>query len=346
MKTQIYSLFFSAASFSGIFAQNIITVDNNSNSSADYADLQTAVNAAADGDYIYIYPSEAMYAYNGTVNIINKKLHFRGIAHHLQASSTINANINSITFMVGSSGSSVTGLRVRAINTNSASSVNNIVIQNNWIGSLSAGSYNHDNWIIEGNIFNGSLSSDNVTNNNWHIINNFFDSTFNGGYILHYLSSDTVLRNNIFKLNSYNGLYYNCKNTAQNNIFLVNTTSAFSLASTDSPSASHTKSLTYNYGTGGSVVALEGSNNYNNTNPSFATAPSPLNGFSVADDYHVTNSTLVGTDGTQIGIFGQNFPFNKFGYSFQMPYVEQLEILNTSVPASGTLQVNVTAKSN
>lgn len=347
MKTNFFTFCLTVASVTGISAQNIISVDNNSNSSADYTDLQTAVNNAIDGDYIYIYPSDIMYGYNSVVDVENKKLHFRGAAHHLEASTTINANINQISFKTGSSGSSIMGLRVGLVNTNTNSSVNNIVLQNNWLGSVSTGGGSgHDNWIIEGNIFNGSISSL-TTNNNWHIINNFFDYQSNGGTILNYLSSDTVLRNNIIKLgNGNNSLYYSCTNTAQNNIYLVSTTSEHTIPITFSSTTSHTNCLTYNYGIGGSVTALAGTNNYNNTNPSFADAPSPLTAFSISDDYHVTNTTLLGTDGTQVGIFGQNFPFNKFGYSFQMPYIESMQILNTTIPATGILNVNVTAKSN
>ena len=68
--------------------------------------------------------------------------------------------------------------------------------------------------------------------------------------------------------------------------------------------------------------------------------------YSVANDYHLTNATLLGTDGTEIGIFGLGFPFNKRGYSFLMPYIEKMEILNTAIPVNGTLKVDITAKSN
>ncbi|GEM_PF-2583135 len=350
MKTQIFTFCVAALSITTIAAQNIISVDNNSNTTADFTTVQAAVNAAADGDYIYIYPSDNLYdgAYTA-VNVENKKLHFRGVAHHLEASSSINAAVNQISFKEGSSGSSVMGLRVGTINTNTSNSVKNILIQNNWIGSISAytgsGVVGFDNWVIEGNIFNGGVTSG-YSNNNWQIINNFFDLQISGGTVFSYLTSDTVLRNNTIKLGNVVSLYEWCANTAQNNIYLANTTSAYTIALYNSPTVTFSNCLTYNYGTGGSVNPLGGTNNYNNTNPSFATAPTPLTAFSVADDYHVTNTTLVGTDGTQIGIFGQNFPFNKFGYSFQMPYIESMQILNTTIPATGILNMNVKAKSN
>ena len=104
--------------------------------------------------------------------------------------------------------------------------------------------------------------------------------------------------------------------------------------------------LTFNT-TGTTLTALPGTGNYNNTNPSFVTI-TPANNFtySIANDYHTSNATLLGTDGTPIGIFGLSFPFNKRGYSFSMPYIESMTISNPTIPVNGTLQINVTAKSN
>jgi len=67
MKTVFLNLFMATAFFA---SATIITVDNNVNSPADYADLQAAHDAVAEGDTIYVAGSQTTYG----ILYVTKKL--------------------------------------------------------------------------------------------------------------------------------------------------------------------------------------------------------------------------------------------------------------------------------
>lgn len=64
----------------GVVGQNIITVNKTPDTEADYKSLQQAVDAANNGDYIYVQPSTSSY---GDVTI-NKEVHIIGRSHSLE----------------------------------------------------------------------------------------------------------------------------------------------------------------------------------------------------------------------------------------------------------------------
>jgi len=329
------------------YAQNIITVDNNVNSSANFTSLQAAIDSAQPDDFIYISPSGTGYG----ACITSKRLHFRGIGHTPEVTAGISANIAGITLRssgtppTSAAGSSISGLQISSIDVSqlTALQINNVTIQNNIINQIS--SANADNWVVRGNIITMRIISD-ITNNNWLIVNNFFNilnsffAPFNG------LSVDTTVSNNIIVTTDNSTvfpLFLNCFNVANNNIFISQN------AATTGINVSNTilsNNLTFN-AAGTTMAVLAGTGNFNNVNPSFVTI-TPANNFvfSLANNYNISNTTLIGVDGTPIGVFGFNFPFNNRGYSFSMPYIETMNILNQTIPLNGTLQVNVTAKSN
>ncbi len=317
------------------YAQNIITVDNNVNSSANYTSLQTAIDNAQANDYIYLYPSETTYG-NATCA---KKLHFRGIGHTPEATNGIKGIINVLTFGTNASASSVAGLELTQINISAV--VHNLVIENNKIGYISS-DRDADNWVIRGNVIENQIISSTLSNN-WQILNNYIS----GGnyYIFNSLRADSFVSNNIIVCTSGVSIFSNCYNVASNNLFLAQNATYTALNISGSASnVVFSNNLTYNT-SGTTLATLPGTGNYNNTNPSFVLAPT-LTSYSVTNDYHSSNATLLGTDGTTIGIYGLNFPFSKRGYSFSMPYIESMTILNPTIPANGTLQINLTAKSN
>lgn len=341
----LFSIFFSKFN-----AQNIITVDNNVNATANFSNLQDAINSAASNDVIYIYPSATSYG-NAT---INKKLHLKGIGHTPEVTNGIAATLGSVTYtsnsgISNSTGSTISGLVIGNIQVSGTPSPNNIVIQNNIINSgiSTNASSNNDNFIVQGNVIkNGPAISLNNTCDNWQIINNFIQEQ-SGNFMFSNLSADTILSNNIIVWNPNTpslNLFSSSFNIASNNIFLAKGSNTVNFAM-NSSNVVFRNNITYNY-SGASFATLSGTGNFNNTNPSFATIPNPIGDYSVANDYHLTNTTLLGTDGTEIGIFGLGFPFNKRGYSFLMPYIEKMEILNTAIPVNGTLKVDITAKSN
>ncbi|MEC5165895.1 hypothetical protein RCH18_001628 [Flavobacterium sp. PL11] len=329
------------------YAQNIITVDNNVNSSANFTSLQAAINSAQPNDFIYISPSETSYE-GGTTS---KKLHFRGIGHTPEVTAGISANIGAISLIssgtpaASAAGSSISGLQIASISMfqGTALQVNNVTIENNLINQISA--TNADNWVVRGNIITSRIITD-INSNNWLIVNNFFNVLGASLDPLNGLSVDTTVSNNIFVTTGNQPsftVFTNCFNVANNNIFISQNAATTGIGISN---AILSNNLSFN-AAGTTMAALLGTGNFNNVNPSFTTI-TPANNFtfSLANNYNVSNASLVGVDGTPIGIFGFNFPFNKRGYPFSMPYIESMNILNQTIPLNGTLQVDVTAKSN
>lgn len=329
-------------------AQNsIITVDNNVNSSADFTTINEAMDAAQPGDTIYVTPSQTSY---GNITVL-KKLHFRSIGHTPEVTNGLSAKIGIIFHGTSSppvtisSGSSIQGFEISGIGVG-FTGPDNITIKNNKIiGNISlGGQLDCENWIVQGNVINGLIASS-VSSNNWTITNNFI---FGNNVAFMNLANDCVVSNNIVLVTSNQAthtFFSNCENVVTNNIFLANQVNLGAFV-TQTSNVTFLNNLTFNYA-GTSLATLVGSTNFNNANPAFISVPTLLSTYSVNDDYHLPNNTsFLGTDGNQIGIYGLNFPFNKRGYSFNMPYVEHLQIMNPSVVSSGTLQVQIRAKSN
>ena len=329
------------------YAQNIVTVDNNVNSSANFTSLQLAIDAAQENDFIYLYPSESTYG-NCT---INKKVHLRGIGHTPEVSNGIPASVGTISYgnsnpATNPSGGSISGLALNSINLNIGTNINNIRVENNKIGNIGAPN-NNDNWVIRGNIFSNNISVGPACNN-WLIVNNFFNLGPNSA--LAGLRNDTTVTNNIFVLPSSStpfNIFNDSFCIASNNIFIAQNAAVTSVnVAASGSNVILSNNLSFNTA-GTALTALPGTGNYNNTNPSFVSiTPSTNYNYSIANNYQISNAALVGTDGTTIGIFGLNFPFNSRGYSFSMPYIESMTILNPTISVNGTLQIDVTAKSN
>lgn len=331
------------------YAQNIVTVDNNINSSANFTSLQSAIDSAENNDFIYLYPSELSYG-NCT---IDKKVHLRGIGHTPEVSNGIPASVGTINFINNNpatnaiaSGGSISGLVIAGVSLPIANNINNITIENNKIGNIGS-SNNNDNWVIRGNIFSNNISVGPACNN-WLIVNNFFNLGPNSA--LAGLRNDTNVNNNVFVLPSSStpfNIFSDSFCIASNNIFIAQNAAVTSVnVAANGSNVILSNNLSFNTA-GTALTALPGTGNYNNTNPSFVSiTPSTNYNYSIANNYQISNAALVGTDGTPIGIFGLNFPFNSRGYSFSMPYIESMTILNPTIPVNGTLQIDVTAKSN
>ena len=115
-----------------LIAQNTWTVDNRPGTTAQFTSVQAAIDAAADGDFIYIHPSATSYS---NVTLI-KRLHLRGIGHKPELGNGLSANLNSLQLSTQSasspSGSSISGLSISTFLINGAlQAFSNIVIQNN-----------------------------------------------------------------------------------------------------------------------------------------------------------------------------------------------------------------------
>lgn len=338
------------------FAQNIFTVDNNPTAGAQYTSVQDAIDAASAGDFIYVQPSPESY---GNVTI-SKTIHIRGLGHHPAISNGESAKIAQINLSApdGAPESSISGLEVAIIKY--LGSVNadysGLQIINNKITNYINSNANFcDDWLLQGNVF--ALSGYNVIDGqnhmNWVMVNNIFvnaatDWTWN---TFNNFNSTTTFRNNVILSQQNNSatvwMFNNTTNlTIENCIFIYGAPVAETIGGSNFTNPTFNNCLTYNLA-GGTMTALSGSDNLDNTDPMFVSNTDSW--FAYSDDFHLDNASPAagyGTDGEDIGIFGNSIDFSMDGYPMDLPYPTEMYISTTSVNSGGVLEVEFKAKGN
>lgn len=354
----------------------VLTVSNNANSPGQYSDFASAQSNASPNDTIYLHGSPNVYGQIdvnkplviiGAGSLPNKNHNFPTKVHNLYLG--YNSNFSS-----SASGSKIIGMEINHLmlqsNLTKNLAISNILITRNKIALLNLTSkYNqlmpHSNLTISNNIL-GSISegtNDNININNSSITNNIIHGTItnignenNGSYII---------SNNIFFYNFSNVIGGLRSAVITNNIFYCpdfeNNNLAYCSISNNLfyfPNATFSASkIIYGTNTGG--------NNIINQDPKFITFD---------DSYYVNSISHTiptagpfpdlklksnspgksyGTDGTDIGIYGGNSPYfegtpanSRYRY-FPMPGIPQVldyNILNSSVPVNGTLNIEFKAR--
>lgn len=359
MKTSILKLTFLLFG-SSLFAQTTWTVDNRPGTTAQFTTLQAAHDAATAGDFIYVHPSPNTY---GSLSI-RKKINLRGIGHNPELANGERAFIQSITLsrnsteLTSSSNSSISGLSINSIQDQNEAAFLNVLIQNNRINSMTF--YQVYNFIIQGNVFNSegsySIFFNSLSHANNIISHNIFNMVSNTSptfAILNGLIASDTVSNNLIMMNfsgDTNTFFNNCNNpTVNNTIFALGNTAVISSITTNASTINFQNCLTFDYG-GQTIAALPGTNNLNNTNPQFTAIGSPANPvFDYAKNYKLAAGSPAinaGSDGSDLGIYGQGFLFQMKGYPFDLPYPTKINITNAIVEAGGTLQVNIKANAN
>lgn len=326
-------------------AQTVHTVDNRSQSGAQFTDLQVAIDAATAGDIIQIHPSDDAYG-NAT---IGKTLTLVGLGHDpITNDQGLTATLNNVSFYGTAANSEIKGLTINAIilGGGTVNNLDNIHIIHNRINSaIVASSANGliDFWIVEGNYFTSATTDVSTNADGWLIKNNFMFGGVTG------LNVTNLITNNIFFSTSNSAtdtIFSNCTSTIiSNNIFVTNgNMTEFGISS--STNLDFRNNLTYSY-VGNTIVDLPGTNNLNNTNPMFVLAPTTTEDEFYDNDYHLAAGSPginYGTDGTNIGVFGNNFLFDPQGRPDLMPYPTSITINNNVVAPGQDLNVNFTAE--
>ncbi|MFD0989655.1 hypothetical protein ACFQ1R_06070 [Mariniflexile jejuense] len=350
-----------------LFAQTTWTVDNRPGTTAQFTSVQAAIDAASEGDFIYIHPSPNAYP-----NItINKEIHLRGIGHGPELANGESAKISAMMLFTdnlskSASNSSISGLEIiNGINDNNFGAISNVLIQNNKIGSISLS--RPFNYIIQGNLFNSIgtanyLNIFNINHGNNIITHNIFirnssSNTQINGTVSGLISSDTF-NNNLMVFDNTGTekiAFNNCNNPIlNNNMFLLTSRDAIStIISTinnfNNIPLNFQNCLTFAYG-GQTLTTLNGINNLNNVNPQFRDIGSPENPlFTYTKNYKLKAGSPAigaGSDNSDLGIYGQGFLFQMKGYPFDLPYPTSININNAVVEAGGNLEVVFKANAN
>ncbi len=326
------------------FAQTVHTVDNRSQSGAMFTALQAAIDAATAGDIIQIHPSATSY---GNA-FIGKTLTLVGLGHDpITNNQDLTAFMGNIFFFGTAANSEIKGLSISSIvlGGGTVNNCDNIHIIHNKITAIGAGIANGltDSWVIEGNYITSASTGVSTGATGWLIKNNFML----GGVAN--LNVTNLVTNNIFfsTSNSATDVFFSgCTSTIiSNNIFVTNGNMT-GFAISNSTNLDFRNNLTFSY-VGNTIVDLPGSGNLNNTNPMFVTAPTGTENNFYANDYHLAAGSPginYGTDGTSIGIFGNNFLFDPQGRPDLMPFPTSITINNNLVAPDQDLDVNFTAE--
>jgi hypothetical protein len=363
---KLFALFVALSVAGAYLHANVLTVCNNAYSPGQYTNLQTAINAANNGDSIYVEPSPIDY---GTINIPKKLFLFGGGGDPYTYQVNNNTQIDAATFTTQtlppatSDGSQIEGFYVGSISINN--NLSNITVMRNYLnGGVNIGGVD-TNIVIVNNIFNNCqvyMTSSFNNDNSVLIANNFFNNVNGSQAVFENNGSQdqetgVQILNNIMYGNSITAgnsdIFFRTLNNAsvKNNIFYCaggnnpptfasgcsacdmenNITYTESLVSQTLPDGNNTGTGNFN-----NIVATP----FVAGGPPAYTAIASYNlysyNFNVIGTYH-----NAGSDGTDVGIYGGPYPFPNFETITRLPQMRFLQISNPSVQPGGTLNVNV-----
>lgn len=332
--TLILFLFFSILSYAAVR-----TVNNNNPSPGQYSTIQSAHNASAAGDTIYI--SGTFFNYGGLD--VSKRLVIIGTGHNPQKQVPLVSQIDWITFTnAAAKNTRIYGVNLFGINS-SVNDIDSIYVERCKIRhriELHTIS-NCSHWYIQGNYFerNDGVSNIYLGNNshNWIVIRN---NVFNGPLqeLNYNLNPDIYLLNNIF-LYSGNAMMGNV-----NYVFFYN--NIFYRASPSPSTIGCVWQNNLSYQCANNTFPAGGANTGNlaNTNPLFVNFPLAGAYFNYAYNFNLQSGSPAkntGNDGKDIGITGGDIYFEQNGIP-SIPQIREFNITsNNNIAPGGSLQINI-----
>jgi hypothetical protein len=325
------------------FAQEPVTVlQHNGNAQIFYgqSSLIAAYNAAVNGDTLYLSAG----AFNPPASI-NKGLTIIG-SGHFPDSATFKRRTTILSDMylnAGSDNSTLEGIYligwvylcandplnnivfkrsniidIEFQSTSIAAKKSNITISECYMASIRAGN-SVSNLVIEKNIFEQSIGR---------------------------IDSSAIIRNNLFIRSSQSQLFWTDNSIIENNIFLDDGTEHFGDCNNNTFSNNifiiSSAAVDFNNTTSGNSGNIE-SNNYFTVPQSSIFINQTGNLIDYSHNYHLQNpGAYLGTDGTQVGIYGGVIPFKEQG----MPQNPQIisKTIGTQTNSNGKLPVNIVVK--
>jgi len=331
------------------FAQT--TVNNTPDTSADFTDLQAAIDAATNGDIIYVQQSATTY---GTI-IIDKELTIIGRSH---ADTGYKTTVGNVNFADGSSNTTLKGLKIGGISySGSGGTITDLKFFDNDISSFNLNTtHTYNNVLIQGNVMRSTFSIPANMSNTLVTNNIFFSSSLSFAN-----PTSTLFSNNIMAY--YNGPSFNNNSTGllniDNCIFIGNSTNGNKTVNLypNSGTIQVNNCVTYNYDAATTYTFATGAgitinaNNQENVDPLF-TNVDIVNTPSIASPYNTTvydpaNDDLTLQGGSPVnddGLF-QGYNFKNFGIPTGYPSMK-IDSYSSTVPKNSDLTVTITAKTN
>jgi len=340
MKTTIFACLLLAFLFPRLASSTVRTVSNYAPLPAQYTDINAAIGASANDDTIYIHGTPVYY--NMTV-YLSKRLTLIGNGYHPNTDFPYGTSVATISLYVAGNGSTISGMAVGSVDMPggaASDTISNIRILNCYIsGSGLLIPKNYNSFLIENCIFaqpiNGLLAAYPATYQSGLVIRNcIFSNT------VIQVKAGTLVDHCIF-IGNNTGIhaFQNCSNTTfSNNIFFGR-----NIAASDASGCVFNNNLAFQCSNN---TLPQGSNsgtgNIAGTDPQFLNFPSPPASFDYAHNYRLAAASpghLAATDGTDLGIYGNNFTFSMTGEPTSVPVMRKLDIYNTTVPFNGTLDI-------
>ena len=354
----LLSLFMSA----NLFSQTIYVVDQNPNAPTGdhvYNDLQQCIDNASDGDMIHIIPATLDY---GDVTI-DKELHLIGSGWVSDNQSGMISKVNTIVFVSNeANGSTLNGLvLIETVHypvffgelNAPLDTLKNIEIYNCKIpGLLQRDNCPLKNVILRNNVFATLNTRDGATTLNFDVTdgmtenllisNNIVNTNYGDGNVLTGISAanETLITNNLLYSNDGYYFFYNIKNCfITNNVFYGSSATSYHYSHSVGFNYANVYSNNLSYkctSYGGcdippastSTPANTGSGNIINTDPLYEDLASTwkwANKWSLTLlDYSPLSNA--GTDGTDIGISGGQYPFENYNNLRGVPYVHEMSV--------------------
>jgi hypothetical protein len=327
----------------------ILVANNNTTSPGQYATLQSAIDAATDGDTIHVEPSNFIYDFNnfnGNINL-NKSLTLIGIGNEPNKDIPYASSLSQIR-MSGTAcslGATFIGLKMGGISMACGQPIYNLHISHCDFSTI-GGTYESNcfaptgyfNTVIEHSIigntnFTGFSSGDNILFNN--VVFYGYQHNLSAG------QSNVIVKNSLF-LYFTTGDIQGTTVTFENNIFYKVGPNL-----TNNPGLTNcvfNNNLFYqNYNDDPIYGSNTGADNIISQDPLFENY---VNGTAYSSAYNFRLQELspghnAGTDGQDIGLYGGNNVWSETGEHPTIPVVREMNIENSVVPSQGTITVHV-----
>ncbi|UZR93778.1 hypothetical protein [Chondrinema litorale] len=334
------------------YAQTVLTVSINPKIPAQYDDIFTALNAANDGDILYVHPAKENYDGEDSL-VITKPITIIGGGYYNDRNTYggEETKFNKIRIKASASDVKIANILTTRITVEGEESttINNISLEYIYSDRIDFEAVNNTFKSTELKIINSitpliffNYWQDIDESANINIENNILGQVANGGGV------NLLIRNNIFNPAIYGKIalanVYNA--TIANNIFWGNSQEN-AIGTSTSDFCIFDRNLSYQTSDNfnGGVDNVFGSNNFQNKNPSFNAAKSSWEELStiVSSDFTLKDGSPAigsGTEGTDIGITGGEYPFStliRYGH----PHVQSINVNNPVLGVDDTLKFTI-----
>ncbi|GGH36988.1 hypothetical protein IA57_06035 [Mangrovimonas yunxiaonensis] len=336
-------------------AQNTIIIDNGPQSTTQYTTIQAAIDAASDGDIIYVQPSATSY---GSATI-NKPLTIIGRSHSepsevsnltsviVQADNVTIKGLSFSSCYASYSGSNTSNTKIYECKFSTlylayaGGIADDVTVRGCYFNSFNQYA-TATNVLISNNIIRSGGSIDNPTN--IIVANNIFKHTSNMSFSNNAAAQTAIIYNNMFINNSANNRTITFSGVGDWNI---------------------SNNLIYNYGTGDFTLNHTGTGTFEhngsliNTDPLFTNVDSTVStSFAGTSTYNpaarpeddltlqASSPALTGGGGgSELGIFNNGFNFKYLGNPRGIPTFD-IVTYTGAVPKNGNINVTVEAKAH